>query len=41
MLQRPVPLCDYCSKNEIEWGTCGKEVSSKDFIMEKESFENE
>lgn len=41
MLQRAVPLCDYCSKNEIEWGTCGKEVSSKDFIMEKESFENE
>ena len=27
-----VPLCNYCSKDEIEWRTCGKEVQISSFL---------
>lgn len=34
-LQKNVPLCAYCSKNEIDWSICGKNVCIQDFVAEK------
>lgn len=31
-LCKSVPLCEYCSKNEIKWATCNKNVSASDFV---------
>lgn len=31
-LQETIPLCDYCSKNEIEWSVCNKTVTVSDFV---------
>lgn len=31
-LQKKVALCDFCSKNEIEWSICGKQVCVNDFV---------
>lgn len=27
-----VPLCDYCSKNEMKWSMCGREPMASDFV---------
>lgn len=31
-LRMVVPLCDYCSKNEMEWSTCRREPVASDFV---------
>lgn len=32
-LSAPVPLCDHCSRNEIEWSVCKKDVTASDFAV--------
>lgn len=31
-LEKDVPLCKYCAKNEVKWGICGKKASLSDFV---------
>lgn len=33
-LKKPVPLCNHCIKNEIEWSVCGKNVVVSDFAID-------
>lgn len=32
LLKQSVPLCHHCTKNEIKWKTCGKEVLLEHFV---------
>lgn len=32
LLKKDVPLCKYCSKNEVKWSVCGKNASLSDFV---------
>lgn len=31
-LQEPIPLCQYCVKNEVNWSRCGKEIVAEYFV---------